>query len=313
MEKTEDNIVHALSKIPILINNIQGDPFMPSQIMDTFGKLDSLIKSEHQGPIGVTTKSVISDNLMKKIAQYNKISNLIMFYTFTGLNEGNVSFDQRLDTFTQLSNLLSNVVLLFRPIVEGQNDSPELIRIFADLCQKTSSCLVYTGLYISEGGRENKKVLKPDTEKLILDICHEKKVPVFPKSSCATKHLLGCCCFAHVNEGPYDVDVAKYFYDVKYDSGELLLDHGTPGDLNFLRFITHKNPTILKRSPYHFLSLPTTMPLLCSSSFFSWSRVVPCDIGCWYCSADYVFPECKQPMVIGCNPADLVDIKYRAC
>ncbi|MCX6779120.1 MAG: hypothetical protein NTU97_02725, partial [Candidatus Magasanikbacteria bacterium] len=63
-----------------------GDPLFPTQLKDTLAKLDSL--KNHQGPIAIITKMKVELEVAKKISR----PNLIIFYSFTGLNEGGFSF-----------------------------------------------------------------------------------------------------------------------------------------------------------------------------------------------------------------------------
>lgn len=290
-----------LKEIPVSINNIIGDPFIPAQIEDTFYKLSSLRASGHKGPISIITKSKFDAAMLERLSLYGDMANLIVFYTLTGMEEGGIPFPERIQIYKELAQLKSHTVLLYRPIIQGYNDSLKIIKTMVDLCGVTGTRLVYTGFY----NQKKEKFLDPGTEAKIVQYAKEMGVGNFPKSACATSDILGDVCYAHVNEGPMNLKLIRKLYDIEDQDGKIVLPYGTPGDRNFIRFITHTNATINKSEPYHFLSLQTEVPLLCSSSWFSWSQIVPCSIGCWYCSTEYVFPECKEPKQIGCNPVEI--------
>jgi hypothetical protein len=290
--------------IPVSINNILGDPFIPSQLEDTFSKLDSLKESQHMGPISIITKFPITTPLLNRLSQYSTMPNLIVFYTLTGLDEGGTPFSQRQEAYRQIAATMPNTVLLYRPIIPNRNDTHKFIVALLEICGETKTCLVYTGLYVEHDGIKSKH-LAPDTESLILGIAESKGVSVFSKSACATSHLLATCCFAHVNNPPDCLDIVGHLFGGRFDKSLFLVTQGTLGDRNFVRFITGCSPSLSGVSKHHFLSIPSEHPLLCSSSWFSWSQIVPCDIGCWYCSTEYVFPECREPERIGCNPIEI--------
>lgn len=305
-DKAIQDTPRCLRSIPVSINNILGDPFIPRQVQNTFSKLDSLQVSRHRGPISIITKFPINTPMLRRLSQYKTISSLIIFYTLTGFDEGGTEFTERQEAYRQLASVIPNTVLLYRPIIQNENDSRNVMETMLGLCRETDTCLVYTGLYVDYEGAKRKQ-LATETEELLLHLAKKAEVSVFPKSACATSHLLKTQCFAHVDNAPKYLDVIASLYGDRFDQRLFLLRQGTPGDRNFVRFITGSSPSICGPARHHFLSIQSEHPLLCSSSWFSWSQIVPCDIGCWYCSTEYVFPECKKPEQIGCNPAAIPD------
>jgi hypothetical protein len=293
-----------LRALPVSINNVLGDPFISAQVEDTFSKLDDLGSTGHSGPISIITKFPFDDALLSRLSSYSGLKNLIVFYTMTGFSEGGMSFAQRLKVYERLSAIVPNTVLLFRPIIEGRNDSDKIIRTMLAACRQTATCLVYTGFYVQRG-QNRYKYLSKKTEAMLVRIAEEVGVKVFPKSSCATQHLLGGCCFTHVDGAPLHLPVLRRFYLVDENEAQPVVRNISAGDRNFIRFICHANVSVEISASYHFLTILSPGPLLCSSSWFSWSRIVDCSIKCWYCSTEYVFPECKQPESIGCNPSSL--------
>jgi hypothetical protein len=296
-----------LRDLPVSINNIIGDPFIADQTENTFSKLESLRDSGHRGPISIITKSKLGVSELSRLSDYLGFGNLIIFYTLTGMNEGGISFEERVGVYEKLVKTVPNLVLLFRPVIKGHNDSKEMINSIVKVCSDTNTRLVYTGFY----NEKKEKILDKDTEREIVNCADEKDVKVFSKSACATSDISGDVCFAHVNRlEPFNLDFVKQFYDLEVNNEQIILMDGTPGDCNFVRFVTRKKTVLRDGDLHHFLSLGTDIPLLCSSSWFSWSDIVPCSMGCWYCSAEYVFPECKEPKQIGCNPVEIFDYNF---
>lgn len=293
-----------LKNIPVSINNIIGDPFIPNQVEDTFFKLDSLKKSGHKGPISIITKSRLDAAMFSRLIDYQNLANLIIFYTLTGMDEGGTPFKERVEVYKELARIMPHTVLLYRPIIKDCNDSLEIIKSIMDICKETGTNLVYTGFY----DQNKEKFLDYRTEAKIVQYANEMGVKIFSKSACATSAILGNVCFAHVNEEPINLGLIRELYNIEDEDGNIILPYGTPGDRNFIRFITHSNVAILERKSYHFLSIAGGVPFLCSSSWFSWSQITPCTIGCWYCSTEYVFPECKESRTIGCNPIEMLNI-----
>jgi len=220
----------------------------------------------------------------------------------TGFKDGDTEFAERQEVYRQLTSVIPNTVLLYRPIIQNQNDSQNLMETMLGLCLETNTCLVYSGFYDNFEGTVRKQ-LATETEELLLYLARKAKVTIFPKSACATSHLLKTQCFAHIDNTPNHLDVITNLYSDRFDRRSFLLKQGTRGDHNFVRFITGRSPLINSPEDHDFLSIQFKQPLLCSSSWFSWSHVVQCDIGCWYCLTEYVFPDSKKPEFIGCNPS----------
>lgn len=118
---------------------------------------------------------------------------------------------------------------------------------------------------------------------MILEEGGKQGIKVFPKSACAAKDIIGLdICYAHVNSGqPINLDLLQIFYNYQVDNDKTVLDSGTHGDCNFVRFITYSNPVIKSEKKERFLSC-SSLPILISSSWFSWAQITPCEIKCHY-------------------------------
>ena len=302
----KDKLRIFLRSMPVSINNLYGDPFIPAQVEDTFYKLSELKKSEHKGPVSIITKFNFNDEIIERLSEYQNIKNLIFFYSLTGFNEGGVPFQQRIKVYMRLAKVMPNVVLLFRPIIAGKNDNPEIIQQMIEICKESTTPLVYTSLYTEESGKV-KKCLNTGVEELIIKEAAKQGVKVFPKSACATKYIIDLdICYAHVKQKPRNLDLLEIFYSFKIENGTVILQSGTHGDYNFVRFITHSNPRVINEKKERFLSF-TSFPILVSSSWFSWAKITPCEINCDYCLID-IYPESIKPEKIGCDPAHILKL-----
>lgn len=118
-------------KIPIAVNNLYGDPFFPTQIDDTFQKLDQLEKYGHQGIVGIITKSEISDSNIKKLSQYNL--NLVVLVSMSGLeNTHEFTKGVREKTLTRCEKYHIPCIAYIRPFIPRYNTSEEQIKILFD-------------------------------------------------------------------------------------------------------------------------------------------------------------------------------------
>lgn len=302
----EKKLLSFLGNMPVSINNLYGDPFIPAQIKNTFYKLSTLREAKHKGPISVITKFNLTKEIMIRLSDYQNMENLIFFYSLTGFNEGKVPFSERIKAYMCLAYTMPNVILLFRPIIAGRNDSSEIIQQMIKICKDSATPLVYTPLYTREAGKTI-KILSMGVEEKIKEEATKQEVKIFPKSACATKDILNSdICYAHVNQKPQNLDLLKCFYSFDIENDVVVLQSGTHGDYNFVRFITHSNPKIIKEKRERFLSF-TPFPLLVSSSWFSWADITHCGIKCDYCLID-VYPESIEHKKIGCNPGDVLEL-----
>lgn len=145
-KSSKEKLKAFFGKMPISINNLYGDPFIPLQREDTFYKLSRLMEESHLGPISIITKYKIDSEVLKRLAEYQEMKNLIFFYSLTGFDEGGTPFKGRMRAFSNLAKLMPNVVLLYRPIIAGQNDKPEIIKKMVRICKRQASRL-YILLY----------------------------------------------------------------------------------------------------------------------------------------------------------------------
>lgn len=80
-----DEFIEYFLDIPVSINNLYGDPFFPTQIENTFSKLDELQKDGHNGIVSIITKTEITDRIASILSQYTSCLNLIILVSISEL------------------------------------------------------------------------------------------------------------------------------------------------------------------------------------------------------------------------------------
>ena len=107
-------------ELPIAINNSFGDPFQPSQIYNTLTNINSL--ENYPSPFCICTKDVPSDKIIELLKRTNFGNNFLPFYSLTGLNEGDYSFEERERSINELFDLWGKMIIMVRPIIANRND-----------------------------------------------------------------------------------------------------------------------------------------------------------------------------------------------
>lgn len=82
---TKEEFIKHFQHIPVAVNNLYGDPFSPTQIEDTFEKLDALEKNQHQGIVSIITKPEISEDNIRKLTEYHL--QLVVLVSMSGLEK----------------------------------------------------------------------------------------------------------------------------------------------------------------------------------------------------------------------------------
>ncbi|MBS3056314.1 MAG: hypothetical protein J4473_02660 [Candidatus Aenigmarchaeota archaeon] len=293
---------HVFRQIPVIINDCYGDPLLPIQIDNTLDKLDAL--TEHSGPISIITKMKVKPEIGTILKEHIR-SNVLLFYSFTGLDEGGFSFEERERSFEILCDSVQNLVMYLRPIIRGRNDSHENIRRICDIARNANKPVVYGG-FKPHGSR--KRILFSETENFIKDYQNRYGIEIFPKTSCATARILGLDCYAHTDREPENIDVLD-FLDYEYNidpDGKIIMLSGASGDRNFIRFLTRSNPRIVGiYDTTNILSISENENIYeATSSWFLWSRNISTCLGCYYCMIPDM-DHLRYPVPIGCNPVDL--------
>jgi hypothetical protein len=294
--------------LPVSVNDTYGDPFIPEQVDNTIAKLVEL--RSHRAPIAIFTKAGPDPAVLAKLSQVADVEQVIVFYSLTALDEGGISFDDRVLMIKELRKLFPKTLVFTRPIIRGRNDDPTTLRRFVDVAAEHTGLLVLGGLH----NPYKKKKLEKTVEELLVEYCDAAGVRSFHKTSCAGAHLTGAECWVHDLGAPRNLDVVAqlgYEFDVRDD--QIVLREGTTGDINFLRMVTRATVYVESlRSNYNLLTTPVgDRKLEATSSWFAWSENIDVCLDCSYCIIKQIEYLKKMKVQIGVHPTRLPEIVER--
>lgn len=294
-------------EIPVSVNDTYGDPFIPEQIDNTITKLLQL--RAHRAPIAIFTKAGPDPVVLAKLAALPDIERVIVFYSLTALDEGGISFDERVVMIRELRQIFPATLVFTRPIIRGRNDDPVTLRRLVEVAATHTGALVLGGLH----NRYKRKNLEVTVEDRLIRYCDAAGVRSFHKTSCAGAYLAGTGCWVHQLGAPRNLDVLpqlSYEFDLAGD--RIVLREGTTGDINFLRMLTRAEIYIESlRSNYNLLTIPTNRKLETTSSWFAWSQNIDVCLDCNYCIIKQIEYLKKMKVQIGVHPTRLPEIVSR--
>lgn len=293
--------------IPVSVNNSYGDPFSKLQMEDTLTKIMRLRALDMK--FSVCTKAVLSNSDLEILHSIGTVSrhNMFLQYSLTGLDEGGYSFDERVRTIYKLFDEYGQISIMFRPFIAGRNDSEENIDRIVKVASETGKVLILGGLH----DQNKRKIMDKRKKDQIIEKCILHNVTYHNKTSCAAATQFKIPCWVHDLKQPKNVDVLnKLGYRVQCDGSMVTLHEATLGDLNFVRLITGTRVGTYKLSSnYNILSCSSPKRYFeCSSSWFSWSRNVACEIACDYCIINEIEYLSGSNRLIGCFPADIIEV-----
>lgn len=308
MNANKEALEGSLDMIPVAVNDCYGDPLFPAQLDDTVKKLKSL--AGRAGPSVVITKGIIKGEAAKRLGD-SLSTNTAILYSITGLNEGRIRLNERVDTLRSLRDVTQNMVILVRPVIPGKNDRFETLAHLTDIACEFTDKIVYGGYKPPEGSKS--LPILADLERKVKTYAREQGLSVFEKSACALSDLLDLPCYAHLNEEfPRAVGVQvlrRLGYDFRVEGRNILMREGTKGDVNFFRFLAGKNPVLERTTPTNQLSFSrgTEKIFEATSSYFIWARGLTQCYGCDYCILDNPGFEPPRIKEVGCNPRELIN------
>ncbi|TDC79017.1 hypothetical protein [Streptomyces hainanensis] len=291
--------------LPISVNDTYGDPFIPEQIENTTAKLASL--SDHNAPIAIFTKAGYSSRVLERLGAVTHIDRAVIFYSLTGLDEGGISFEERVRMIAALKRLFPNTLVFTRPIIRNRNDDPGTLRRLSEVAAAHTGLLVLGGLHDAK----KRKKIENSVEDQLIAYCDELGVKTFHKTSCAAAWLHGRDCWVHDLKGPRNLDVlVSLGYEFGVTDGRVVLEQGTTGDINFIRMITSSEVFVHNLvSNYNLLTLPSgKRKLESTSSWFAWSENIDTCLDCNYCIIKQIEYLKKMRVRIGVHPSRLPEI-----
>ena len=304
----------ALPRLPVGVNCQFGDPFQPNQEPNTLAKLRALEAAGHQGAVALITKWAVSDSTLCEIAQLDL--DLFLFYSITGLRESSLQTqEQTLLSYLSACRILpqQRVAIMVRPIIPGRNDNLPALAPILDAAQQGQ------GLLVARGFRDRAWQLLTNQEFMntLAQDSDRRGLRVFHRTVCLVNTVHATACRLHgsiVDEDGLAVSTALG-YDISLqtdpatDRCSVIVSAGSErlsmGDVHFVQILTGaetscSNP--ISSNQLTHVKGPGGIALDCSSSWFTYARVTPCQVACFYCETAY------RPRVwgeVGCVPSAL--------
>lgn len=299
---------------PVCVNAELGDPFQPTQWEGTRRRLAEMVITHHAGPVGLITKSIVTDEQIDWLNQYTKGLNLILFFSVTGMTE-RYPLEKTIEGIKNFS-LKSNSArptIFIRPIIPGKNDDIEILRPIVEAAS----------LYSEEGTiifREYKDIESADfkcatlNENFVKDfreLCDSYGAKIIGR----TRELPGYLGMPSLFDWPKlsDEDSNEFLRMISYDDILVARDNWiyqngeyndfSKGDLHFVEMFTHlpTDPQIKRNMRKEALSRHVFgYHLDATSSWLEWGENKPCTIGCPYCIAG-ANPEQAKYKLFGTN------------
>lgn len=260
--------------------------------------------------VPICTKAVPSEHTysLLETLRMDQVKNMFLSYSLTGLNEGNFSFEERVETINRLYSMFGYVTILLRPLIKGRNDSKENIKRIIHVAASHGNKIILGGLH-------NEKLIKQmgdDTKQYFIDCCKANGVKFFNKTSCAVADQFNMVCKVHDygKNMPKNLDVLEELgYQYELLNGKIVLSQASSGDLNLVRYITESMPYTRKLiSRLNKITTTDSHNYEVTSGWLSWSENKPCNIGCDYCvmsQIDYL----KDRSSVGCHPKEIKKIR----
>jgi hypothetical protein len=296
---------HWTRAIPVSVNDTYGDPFIPEQVANTVVKLEAL--RSHKAPIAIFTKAGYDRGVLDQLADLPDKSRVVVYYSLTGLDEGGISFPERLRFIESLTAVFPHVFVFTRPIIRRSNDDPANLRRLAQAAADLTGQLVLGGLH---DAKKRKKIERP-VESLLIEYCDARGVRTFHKTSCAAAWTFDRPCWVHDLGRPGNLDAARRLgYELAAGEDGVRLESGTTGDINFLRMLVGANVYVDRIvSNYNLLTMATGgRKLEMTSSWFAWSENIDTCLDCNYCIIKQIEYLKKMKVRIGVHPTRLAEV-----
>lgn len=192
--------------VPISINNLYGDPFFPSQIENTFDKLEKLKSDKHKGIISIITKTEISEEITKRLQTYLRDLNLIILVSISGLSYSIEKIKGNRYRTLSLCNQYSIPCLAYvRPFIPNENtDEDTIMHIFEHIKATGTNTIVVSGLRGNDDVLTNLnfdedefknwslrvKIMPPNVKKIIEKMEEKYELQIFERTSCGVSYVL---------------------------------------------------------------------------------------------------------------------------
>ena len=207
---------------PVSVNVSSTDSMLPSVRQTTFRALELFEQRGLRNPFGLTTKLHIGARYVARLARLRHVRPIVFIsLAFLPWEVEPVPIRHRISNMARLSELGIPVVLYFRPVVEGWNDSDAILmralRLGEEHCEaicvgglrmsaEISANLVASGAhppYPTSRSFHDKPL--PSTLRQRLDTLHGQlnlTVPVYDHTSCAVSLILGIANYNRLYTDP---------------------------------------------------------------------------------------------------------------
>ena len=193
-----------LLDFPVAINNFYGDPLI--QWENTCKRLNILVEQKHIGPVGIITKSKITDNRINDLVDFrNKGLNIVVLCSISELVDfEKAPHDYRYENIRKLNTAGIPNIAYIRPMVPPYNTSPGTIdHIISNLAKVHADAVCLSGF---RGDDELVNDMSPDDKlewtmrvKLLSKDVYERfkvgaeanNMHLFLRTACAVAYVLG--------------------------------------------------------------------------------------------------------------------------
>lgn len=301
-----------LKSLPLSLNGFLGDAMQPSQWENTVSKLDSLKQSGHVGEIMIPTKHLVTDEQIKLLKKVHP--SIWIFYSITGMEE-KFCFSDYERSYRKLCEAIEKTVCVIRPIVPNINDKIEKISPILEMVKRGNKMLTYTG-YRDPNITGSKKYVNPHFFNEINSWCESNNILSREKCACIVAAYNNTKCHIHEQSPISNVDFLEQIgYKITICDNKLYLqghknnNRITKGDIAFINIASKNKPIVDNFVESEILSFEcNNRKLVCSSSWFSWARQIPCIINCDYCFANFSSNVRINLEEFGCNPIELLKL-----
>lgn len=306
-----------LANVPVTINTSFGDPFQRDQWPDTLEKVRYLTDQGYEGEIEVSTKSILTDEQIDVLSAVN--SNIWIMCGVTGLGESKVPLQKRFDNYLRVCEKFPKTVLNIRPLIPGRNDSMEVLTPIIEMAAQGNRYLKHGG-YLDPNDPNGKKSNYEELKGQIKALCAELGISDAPRCSSMVAIVTGKIDSTFENSAPSNLDVLDALgFDFELEEGELKLtgfqNSGvvTKGDVSFAKLIALSSHVLDNwTDPHQYMQMkgPDGQMMVCTSSWFHWTREIRCTVNCWYCHVRPGTAIYFESGDSGCSPLDLYEFVF---
>ena len=194
---------------PVSVNVSSTDALLPAVRRSTFEAIEFLEKRELANPFGITTKLEFADSEIAFLESLKHVRPVVFIsLAFIPRSIEPISTQPRIRNLQALSETRVPTVHYFRPIVEGWNDSDEIIEKALLIGDRYADAICIGSIRLSTEIRSELSKVGVELEKYV-DNFHEKKfrnaieervlrahsclrldVPLFKHTSCAVSYFM---------------------------------------------------------------------------------------------------------------------------